>query len=192
MSDHHKRDWGSGSAETPYLRAIKEAEADPQVRAVFEEIERYHGYVPTLYRTLAHHPLLLRANWDKTRAVMDSGPLSERAKETIAVAVSLANDCEYCVRIHGRRLKKLGISAAELEALMRVRLEELSFLDEKEKALVRLMHKINVSAPSVERSDIDTVRGLGATDQEIVHALGVLEVYVAYNKLLVALRVHLD
>jgi uncharacterized peroxidase-related enzyme len=176
----------------PFILPVEEASASSEVAGIFREIHRYYGFVPKLYTTLAHHPPLLKANWQKIRAVMGGGPLGERAKEAIAVTVSQANDCAYCVRIHGALLKKLKVPANEILALLQLNMDEVRFLDPKEKALVAFAHKVNTSAPLVERQDIHGLREAGASDAEIIHTLGVTEVYIAYNKLLVALRVEME
>jgi uncharacterized peroxidase-related enzyme len=148
--------------------------------------------VPNLYKTLAHYPPLLKANWQKIRAVMGGGALGAGTKEAIAVTISQANDCEYCVRIHSGMLRNLRIPEEEIQALMRLNWDKVHFLDVKEKALVRFTHKVNTSAPMVEQKDIQELLEAGASYGEIVHALGVMEVYISYNKVLVALRVEME
>jgi hypothetical protein len=38
------------------------------VAAIFQEIEGAFGRVPNLFKTYAHHPPLLQANWNKVKA----------------------------------------------------------------------------------------------------------------------------
>jgi hypothetical protein len=40
------------------------------------------GKVPALFKTYAHHPPLLRANWNKLKATMMEGALERQLKET--------------------------------------------------------------------------------------------------------------
>lgn len=192
MSNAPKITRTESAMETPYIPPIDDAHVDDDVAGIFKEIHKYYGFVPNLYKTLAHYPPLLKANWQKIRAVMGGGPLSAKIKEAIAVTISQANDCEYCVRIHSGMLKNLQVPEEEVQALLQLNLDKVCFLDNKEKALVMFTHKVNTSAPMIEKEDIRGLQEVGASNAEIIHALGVMEVYISYNKVLVALRVEME
>ncbi|MDZ4186477.1 MAG: hypothetical protein U1D97_16090 [Desulfuromonadales bacterium] len=49
---------------------------DTEVKEIFAEIEGSFGMVPNLFKTYAQHLPLLRANWNKVKAVMGEGTLS--------------------------------------------------------------------------------------------------------------------
>ena len=66
---------------------------EPEVRELFAEIESTFGMLPNLFKAYASHPALLRANWNKVKAVMSEGRLSQKAKQAIAVLVSKDNSC---------------------------------------------------------------------------------------------------
>ena len=59
---------------------------------------------------LAHDPALLRATWDRLKAVMAPGALDPLVKEMLYVAVSTANGCEYCVHSHTAAAKAKGMT----------------------------------------------------------------------------------
>lgn len=171
---------------------VPEPPEDATVAAVFREIQASYGFIPRLYKVLAHYPPLLRVNWDKVKSVMGSGGLRQELKEAMAVAVSEANYCEYCVGIHGGMLRRLGVTRDQVEATTHMQLERISFLDEKEKALLDFIHRVNLDARSVNNTDMNTLRQLGVTNEQVIQALGVMEVYISWNKMLVALRVELE
>lgn len=98
----------------PLPAVSKEAEK------ILREIEVAFGMVPNLFKTYAHHPALLEANWNKVKAVMMQGSLSGKVKQTIAVLVSKDNACKYCVAAHRGALKSIGVSDADFEALKKV------------------------------------------------------------------------
>ncbi|PWB54566.1 MAG: peroxidase [Candidatus Methanoperedenaceae archaeon] len=79
------------------IKPIEKEDASDDVRIIYKEIEAGFGMVPNLFKTYAHFPALLRVNWDKTKALMMGGELSRELKESIAVVVSSANSCNYCV-----------------------------------------------------------------------------------------------
>lgn len=106
-------------ATVPY---VDEATADGDVSAIYQEIRTTFGlpFVPNLFKVMAHHPAYLRASWERVKVVMGPGLIERKTKEMIAVAVSAANGCDYCVLAHTAALRGLGSSDAELVELMAV------------------------------------------------------------------------
>jgi uncharacterized peroxidase-related enzyme len=162
----------------------------PNVDAIFQEIEGAFGRVPNLFSTYAHHPPLLQANWNKVKAVMMEGSLRRKAKETIAVLVSRDNSCSYCVAAHTGALRAIGVTEEELAAIE----EDLDKADfsAKEKALINFARKANREPLRIPDEDFAELRRTGATDAEIVGALGVMELFTSFNKFLDSLEVDID
>jgi uncharacterized peroxidase-related enzyme len=169
---------------------LSEDAQNPAAAAVFREIQEAFGRVPNLFRTYAHHPPLLRANWDKVKAVMMQGNLRRKVKETIAVLVSKDNSCSYCVAAHTAALQSLGMTADQIAALEQS-LETADF-DAKEAALIRFAREANRSPLAIRDAQFQSLRQSGAQDAEIVEALGVMEVFTSFNKFLDSLQVDID
>jgi hypothetical protein len=74
---------------------IDSRQASGETADIFREMESAFGQVPNLFRTAAHHPPLLRANWNMVKAMMMEGGLSRKVKETIAVLVSKDNGLAF-------------------------------------------------------------------------------------------------
>jgi len=163
---------------------------DPIVSAVFAEIDAAFGMVPNLFRTYAHHPPLLQANWEKVKALMMAGSLRREVKETIAVLVSKDNSCSYCVAAHTAALQSLGMTAEQIAAL-EASLDGTDF-DAKEKALIRFARQANRNPLAIADAEFQVLRQAGAQDAEIVEALGVMEVFTSFNKFLDSLQVDID
>ncbi|SHO67620.1 uncharacterized peroxidase-related enzyme [Pseudoxanthobacter soli DSM 19599] len=90
-----------------------EAEADPRVKAVFDDIRatRKSDFVNNFWRGLAGQPELLAATWNRLKAVMVApGSLDPLTKELIYVAVSTANGCSYCVHSHTAAARAKGMT----------------------------------------------------------------------------------
>lgn len=91
---------------------LSDDEAGPEARAVFDEIRAARGTdtINNFWRALAHDPALLRATWDRLRAVMAPGALDPLVKELVYVAVSDANGCSYCVHSHTAAARAKGMT----------------------------------------------------------------------------------
>ncbi|MCL5884684.1 MAG: peroxidase-related enzyme [Deltaproteobacteria bacterium] len=146
--------------------------------------------VPNLFKTYAHHPPLLQANWNKVKAVMMEGSLTRKVKQTIAVLVSRDNSCSYCVAAHTGALRAIGVTDEEISAIEED--PDKADFTTKEKALIRFARKANREPLKISDVEFGAFRETGATDAEIVEALGVMELFTAFNKFLDSLQVELD
>ncbi len=101
---------------------VSEADAGPEVKAVYDDIKATRGIdsIPNFWRTIAHHPPLLRRTWETLKEIMAPGALDPLTKEMIAVAVSATNGCEYCIRSHTASARKLGLTDEMFGELMSV------------------------------------------------------------------------
>jgi uncharacterized peroxidase-related enzyme len=88
-----------------------EADADPRVKAVFDDIRatRKSDFVNNFWRGLANQPELLAATWERLKAVMVApGALDPLTRELVYIAVSTVNGCSYCVHSHTAAARARG------------------------------------------------------------------------------------
>ena len=104
------------------VKPIEYADANAEVRAVFDEIIAARGVqdVNNFWKYLAHDPVELRSVWDTLRDVMADGALSPEVKELIYVAVSIANGCDYCVASHSAVAAARGATPDMLNEMRRI------------------------------------------------------------------------
>lgn len=101
---------------------IEYADASPEVRAVYAEImaARQTDDINNFWKALAHDPATLRRTWDSIRQIMAPGALDALTKEMIYLAVSVSNQCGYCIASHTAAAKKAGMSKEMFAELMAV------------------------------------------------------------------------
>jgi AhpD family alkylhydroperoxidase len=101
---------------------LADAELSPEAAEVFAEIRalRKTDYVNNFWRALAHDPVALRRTWDSARQIMQPGALDALTKELIYVAVSIANNCEYCIRSHSAAARAKGLTDEGMMELVSV------------------------------------------------------------------------
>lgn len=172
------------------MTTVELSEVSGEAGKIYTEIEGAFGMVPNLFKSYAHHLPLLRANWNKVKAVMMEGELSPKLKQTIAVLVSRDNGCAYCVAAHTGALKAIGVTDEEI-AVIEQDIERAAF-SSKEKALIGFARKANSAPLRITDAEFDSLRVAGVTNAEIVEALGVMELFTAFNKFLDSLQVEID
>ena len=104
------------------VKMIEYENASPEVRAVYDDImaARKVDWINNFWKVLAVDPALLKRTWEGVKSVMQPGALDPLTKEMIYVAVSVANNCEYCINSHSAGARKKGMTDAMLAELLAV------------------------------------------------------------------------
>jgi AhpD family alkylhydroperoxidase len=105
------------------LKQPENPEADPRVKAVFDDIRatRKSDFVNNLWRALAFDPELLERTWSEVKRVMATpSQLDPLTKEMIYIAVSVANACSYCVHSHTSAARAKGMTDAQHAELLSI------------------------------------------------------------------------
>lgn len=102
---------------------IEYEDAGPEVRAVYDDImaTRKVDWINNFWKAIAHDPVLLKRTWQDIKQIMaPGGALDPLIKELIYVAVSVSNQCDYCIASHTASARKAGMSDAMFKELMSV------------------------------------------------------------------------
>ena len=101
---------------------IEYSDASPAVRAVYDDIRatRKTDYINNFWKVLASDPSTLRRTWDSIKQVMAPGALDPLTKELIYIAVSVTNQCEYCIASHSASARNKGMTEEMFAELMAV------------------------------------------------------------------------
>jgi AhpD family alkylhydroperoxidase len=104
------------------LGLIEYENATPDVRAVYDDIMTTRGTksVNNFWKALAAHPATLRRTWESIKEVMSPGALDSLTKELIYVAVSVTNQCNYCIASHSVSARQKGMTEKIFAELMAV------------------------------------------------------------------------
>jgi len=95
-----------------FSNPVEYHDAAPEVQAVYDDIKctRNVEDVNNFWKYLAHHPATLSRTWQSLKEVMAPGALDPLLKELVYVAVSVTNNCAYCVASHSAAARRLGMS----------------------------------------------------------------------------------
>ena len=104
------------------LGLIEYADASPEVRAVYDDIMRTRqtDWINNFWKALANDPITLKRTWESIKQIMAPGALDPLTKELIYVAVSVTNQCGYCIASHTASAKKKGMTDDQFRELMAV------------------------------------------------------------------------
>jgi AhpD family alkylhydroperoxidase len=101
---------------------VEYKDASPDVRAVYDDImaTRKTDWINNFWKALAHDPVTLRRTWQSIKEVMAPGALDSLTKEMIYVAVSVSNQCGYCIASHTAAASNAGMTGEMFAELMAV------------------------------------------------------------------------
>lgn len=77
------------------IKRINSDQAPDELRGIYDAAWQQRGNVPNMFRTLAHRPQHLQTMIAHFRTVMETGTVSTKLKELLAVRVSQINHCAY-------------------------------------------------------------------------------------------------
>jgi AhpD family alkylhydroperoxidase len=102
--------------------AIEYKDANPEVRAVYDDImaTRKVDWINNFWKAIAHDPATLRRTWASIKEIMSPGSLDSLTKEMVYLAVSVTNQCGYCIASHTAAARKAGMSDPMFSELMAV------------------------------------------------------------------------
>lgn len=101
---------------------VEYASASSEVRAVYDDImaTRKTDWINNFWKVLANDPVTLKRTWESIKQIMAPGALDPLTKEMIYVAVSVTNQCGYCIASHTAAARKRGMSDSMFHELMAV------------------------------------------------------------------------
>jgi uncharacterized peroxidase-related enzyme len=147
------------------------------LRGLFAKARERLGFVPNVFRVYAYRPERLSAWFSHFRLLHEpTDGLGAADREMIAVVVSAANGCLYCLVAHGAALR------SELDDP--VLGERISYdwrragLDERRSAVCAYAEKLTVRPREITRADLQTLLDAGLALEE---AWDVAEIAAMYN-----------
>ncbi len=133
------------------------------------------------------HPAYLKAMWSLHKVVMAPGRLKSLEKEVLALAVSAANRCGYCIWAHSNRVRRLGMEDSLVDGLIQG--PEDAPLTRRLKVLVRWAVRSTKTLGDASPHDLEDLRGAGLDDVAILEAAAVVGHFNHLNWVLDALGV---
>ncbi len=164
----------------------------PEYDALDEDMQRYFdvcveklGIVPNVLRTFSKNQDKLRgfAQYYNTLMLAPSG-LSKLEREMVAVVVSSANRCFYCLVAHGQAVRALSGDPQLGEML--VMNYRVANLDARQNAMLDFAWKLTTTPFDVGEADRATLRDAGLSQDEIFDLADVIGFFNMSNRFAIA------
>ncbi|GJL77239.1 MAG: alkyl hydroperoxide reductase AhpD [Nitrospinaceae bacterium] len=170
------------------IDSITEDAAEGRVKAVYDDLRDSTGIVPNVFKVLSIWPegLELYVAMFKTM-MLDNTSLTRVVKEMIAATVSRLNQCDYCLGHHQNFMTQYGISSEISEQV--VNDPQTAEISDGEKKLLTYVEKMTRHAYKVLDADIEALKKVGWTHEQILEATLICALFNALNRFADALGV---
>ena len=168
------------------LRETKEH--SPELRGALEYLEKEHGLVPNFVRAYSFDETKLKTFMDLYNEVMlGESELTMLEREMIGVAVSVVNQCYYCLTSHGAAVRLLSgdpVLGDQIATNYR-----FAPLDLRHRAMLDFAVKITRASYTIGEADRQSLRHAGFSDRGIFDIAAVAGIFNYSNRMASALDI---
>lgn len=165
-----------------WLRVPEESELPPEVVELWAPSLEKLGFVPNVLRTYALRPahLVLWTAWFDEVMKAESG-LTKAEREMIAVVVSVANDCAYCVASHSAVLRKLTKDPALADQIAAG--HRAAAIPDRMKAALDYAVALTRDPSSITEAHVEALRDAGWTDEDVMDIAEITGLFNMSNRM---------
>ena len=161
------------SAASLTLAPLTTDTADPAAVPALENAAKRLGFVPNMYGYMAYAPDLLNTYLAGYEGFRRNSGFSPAEQETVFLAISKANGCDYCVAAHSMIAEKMSKVPADSVAALR---SGSTLPDLRLEALAAFTRTMVETAGRPNRADVDAFLAAGFEPHQVfavILAIGV-------------------
>ncbi|WFU42830.1 carboxymuconolactone decarboxylase family protein [Bradyrhizobium sp. CB82] len=155
--------------------ALKPEQVPAESKPILDAFTKNIGFTPNMMATFAQSPIAFNA-WAALLGSL-SKVLDVKTRDSIGLAVSEVNGCNYCLSVHSFTAEHMAKLPAEDIVLAR----KGHARDPKRDAAVQLARKIIEARGHVTDADLQAVRDAGYTDANIMEIVALVAMYSLTN-----------
>ena len=165
-----------------WLRVPADEDVPDEVRELWRPSLEKLGFVPNVLRLFALRPShLLAWNAHYEEAMKDDSGLTKAEREMIAVVVSVANRCRYCIAAHSAALRKLTKDPALADAIAAD--HRTAPVEPRVRAMLDYAVKLTLHCTAMEEADVQALRDAGWADEDVMDIAEVTGLFNFSNRM---------
>ncbi|HSG59340.1 MAG TPA: peroxidase-related enzyme [Woeseiaceae bacterium] len=171
-----------------WIDEIDAGEADGRLKEIYADLVRKRGKISNILKVHSLNPEALVGHLDLYMTLMfGKSGLSRLEREAIAVVVSAANECEYCVNHHAEALRHYLDDDETLDLLTSA--DGLEVLEPRLSNIVRHADKLTSAPSAMTESDLGELRAVGLSDTDILDLTLIVGYFNFVNRIALGLGV---
>ena len=157
------------------IAALKPEQVPAHSKPTLDAFTKNVGFTPNMMAAFAQSPIAFNA-WATLLGSL-SKALDVRTRDSIGLAVSEVNGCNYCLRVHSFTAEHMAKLSADDIILAR----KGHANDRKRDAAVQFARKVIETRGIVSDGDLKAVRDAGYTDANIIEIVALVAMYSLTN-----------
>lgn len=175
----------------PHIKMIDYSEATGRLKEIYDSIIKKRGKLADVHKIQSLHPESILAHIGLYTEIMFSdSPVTREQREMIAVVVSSANRCPYCVNHHAHALNSMWNNDGKVKSLS----EDFknSGLNAQDLLLSSYAVKLTIGSDISHKETIEQMKAVGLSDRAILDATLVIAYFNFVNRMVLGLGVDLE
>jgi uncharacterized peroxidase-related enzyme len=162
-----------------------EDEVHESLRGLFRKAKETLGFVPNVFRVYSYRPERLIGWFGHYKQLhVPTTNLNAAEREMIAVAVSMANGCLYCLVAHGAALREALGDPIKAD---RITLDyKRAGVSPKMEAVLDYATKLTLSPLECVQEDLEHLKSCGLTQEEVWDVVEIAAMYNFTNRMAAA------
>lgn len=174
-----------------WIDTINESEASGELKDAYDALDKQQKKIANILRVHSLNAGAMERQMSLyTHLMFGKSGLSRADRESIAVVVSAANNCGYCVSHHAEALSHYERDNSRLRRMV----SDFQFLDlpDKKARMLSYALKLTTSPSQVSDEDIDELKDAGYSDRDILDMNLIAAYFNFLNRVALGLGVDCD
>ena len=170
----------------PYIETIDYADAEGELKSIYDNLLETRGKLADVHMIQSLNPKSIVNHMDLYMTLMfGKSPLKRVQREMMAVIVSSANNCDYCILHHAEAVNHYWKDETKLN-LLKNDFEKIEF-SEIDLELCRFAKLLTIQPNHDNQDSIAKLKALGLTDRAILDGTMVVAYFNFVNRIVLGL-----
>ncbi len=171
-----------------WIEEIDREDADEKLKPIYDDLIKSRGKISNILKVHSLNPDALKAHLDLYMAIMfGKSGLTRQERECIAVVVSRADNCEYCVNHHAESLSRYIKDECLLEQIKQDYSQ--ASLPKRLMSICHYAHKLTTKPGQQSQQDLILLKQQGLSDKDILDMTLIVAYFNFVNRIALGLGV---
>ena len=171
-----------------WIQEVEVEQADEKLKPIYDDLLKSRGKIANILKVHSLNPEALKAHLDLYMTIMfGKSGLSRKERECIAVVVSRADNCEYCVNHHAESLSRYIRDESLLE---QIKLDySQAEISERLMAICNYAHKLTTLPGKQLQKDLAQLKTFALSDKDLLDITLIVAYFNFVNRIALGLGV---